>query len=297
MIENRTLGSKIFDVINVIIMIICALLCIVPVWYVLCVSLSSKEAVNAGLVSFWPVGFNLFSYQKILGESDFFRSFWVSIQRVLLGTGVSMFCILLAAYPLSRTSKQFPKRSIFMWILVFCMLFNGGTVPWYITMKSYGLVDNIWGLVLGMGLNVYNLILAVNFFKNLPAELEEAALIDGSNPLNTLLKIIVPLSMPSIATITLLCVIGHWNDYFTGRIYINSPSKLPLQTYIYALSTEMSAATLVGLTPEEIVAKMKVSSLTFNCAKVVIATIPVLLIYPWLQKYFVKGLVMGAVKG
>ena len=174
MIENRTLGSKIFDVINVILMIICAVLCIVPVWYVLCVSLSSKEAVNAGLVSFWPVGFNLLSYQKILGESDFFRSFWVSIQRVLLGTGVSMFCILLAAYPLSRTSKQFPKRSIFMWILVFCMLFNGGTVPWYITMKGYGLVDSIWGLVLGMGLNVYNLILAVNFFKNLPAELEEA---------------------------------------------------------------------------------------------------------------------------
>ena len=149
MIENRTLGSKIFDVINVILMIICALLCIVPVWYVICVSLSSKEAVNAGLVSFWPVGFNLFSYQKILGESDFFRSFWVSIQRVLLGTGVSMFCILLAAYPLSKTSKQFPKRSIFMWILVFCMLFNGGTVPWYITMKGYGLVDSIWGLALG----------------------------------------------------------------------------------------------------------------------------------------------------
>ena len=194
MIENRTLGSKIFDVINVIIMIICALLCIVPVWYVICVSLSSKEAVNAGLVSFWPVGFNLFSYQKILGESDFFRSFWVSIQRVLLGTGVSMFCILLAAYPLSRTSKQFPKRSIFMWILVFCMLFNGGTVPWYITMKGYGLVDSIWGLVLGMGLNVYNLILAVNFFKNLPAELEEAALVDGAEPWKCLVSIFIPLA-------------------------------------------------------------------------------------------------------
>lgn len=157
---------------------------------VICVSLSSKEAVNAGLVSFWPVGFNLFSYQKVLGESDFFRSFWVSIQRVLLGTGVSMFCILLAAYPLSRTSKQFPKRSIFMWILVFCMLFNGGTVPWYITMKGYGLVDSIWGLVLGMGLNAYNLILAVNFFKNLPAELEEAALVDGAEPWKCLVLIL-----------------------------------------------------------------------------------------------------------
>ena len=108
-------------------------------------------------------GFNLLSYQKILGESDFFGSFLVSVKRVVLGTGVSMVCILLAAYPLSRTKKQFPKRDIFMWIFVFCMLFNGGTVPWYVTMKNYGLMDSIWGLVLGMGLQVFNVILAVNF--------------------------------------------------------------------------------------------------------------------------------------
>ena len=176
MIENKSIGSKVFDVVNVVILILITLVCILPVWYVLCVSLSSREAVSAGKVALWPVGFNLLSYKKILGEGNFFTSFLVSIKRVVLGTGVSMVCILLAAYPLSRTKKQFPKRGIFMWIFVFCMLFNGGTVPWYITMKNYGLMDSIWGLVLGMGLQVFNVILAVNFFKNLPVELEEATL-------------------------------------------------------------------------------------------------------------------------
>ena len=148
MIENKSLGSKIFDVLNVVFLVIVMLICIMPVWYVLCVSLSSREAVNAGKVAFWPVGFNLFSYQKILGEGEFFGSFLISIKRVVLGTAVSMVCVLMAAFPLSRTKKQFPHKGIFMWILVFCMLFNGGTVPWYITMRSYHLMDNIWGQVL-----------------------------------------------------------------------------------------------------------------------------------------------------
>ena len=189
MIENKSIGSKVFDVVNVVILILITLVCILPVWYVLCVSLSSREAVSAGKVALWPVGFNLLSYKKILGEGNFFTSFLVSIKRVVLGTGASMVCILLAAYPLSRTKKQFPKRGIFMWIFVFCMLFNGGTVPWYITMKNYGLMDSIWGLVFGMGLQVFNVILAVNFFKNLPVELEEACFIDGGGPWRNLINL------------------------------------------------------------------------------------------------------------
>lgn len=211
MIENKGIGSKIFDVINVVILVLITLICILPVWYVLCVSLSSREAVNAGQVALWPVGFNLLSYQKILGESDFFGSFLVSVKRVVLGTGVSMVCILLAAYPLSRTKKQFPKRDIFMWIFVFCMLFNGGTVPWYVTMKNYGLMDSIWGLVLGMGLQVFNVILAVNFFKNLPVELEEACFVDGGGPWRNLFSIYIPLAKPMVATISLFTIVQYWN--------------------------------------------------------------------------------------
>lgn len=213
MIENKGIGSKIFDVINVVILVLITLICILPVWYVLCVSLSSREAVNAGQVALWPVGFNLLSYQKILGESDFFGSFLVSVKRVVLGTGVSMVCILLAAYPLSRTKKQFPKRDIFMWIFVFCMLFNGGTVPWYVTMKNYGLMDSIWGLVLGMGLQVFNVILAVNFFKNLPVELEEACFVDGGGPWRNLFSIYIPLAKPMVATISLFTIVQYWNEF------------------------------------------------------------------------------------
>ena len=205
-----------------------------------------------------------------------------------------MFCILLAAYPLSRTSKQFPKRSIFMWILVFCMLFNGGTVPWYITMKSYGLVDNIWGLVLGMGLNVYNLILAVNFFKNLPAELEEAALVDGAGPWKCLVSIFIPLAKPVIATIALFTIVQYWNEFFQGMVLSTRQSNYPLQTYIQQLVVTYDFSTM---NVEQIAQVQKLNNQSLDAAKIVIAMIPVLAVYPFLQKYFVSGITLGSVKG
>ncbi len=205
-----------------------------------------------------------------------------------------MFCILLAAYPLSRTSKQFPKRSIFMWILVFCMLFNGGTVPWYITMKSYGLVDNIWGLVLGMGLNVYNLILAVNFFKNLPAELEEAALVDGAGPWKCLVSIFIPLAKPVIATIALFTIVQYWNEFFQGMVLSTRQSNYPLQTYIQQLVVNYDFSTM---NVEQIAQVQKLNNQSLDAAKIVIAMIPVLAVYPFLQKYFVSGITLGSVKG
>ena len=196
-----------------------------------------------------------------------------------------MFCILLAAYPLSRTSKQFPKRSIFMWILVFCMLFNGGTVPWYITMKGYGLVDSIWGLVLGMGLNAYNLILAVNFFKNLPAELEEAALVDGAEPWKCLVLIFIPLAKPVIATIALFTIVQYWNEFFRGMV---------LKTYIQQLFVTYDFSTM---NVEQIAQVQKLNKQSLDAAKIVVAMIPVLAVYPFLQKYFVSGITLGSIKG
>ena len=217
---------------------------------VICVSLSSKEAVNAGLVSFWPVGFNLFSYQKVLGESDFFRSFWVSIQR--------------------------------------------GTVPWYITMKGYGLVDSIWGLVLGMGLNAYNLILAVNFFKNLPAELEEAALVDGAEPWKCLVLIFIPLAKPVIATIALFTIVQYWNEFFRGMVLSARQSNYPLQTYIQQLVVTYDFSTM---NVEQIAQVQKLNKQSLDAAKIVVAMIPVLAVYPFLQKYFVSGITLGSIKG
>lgn len=264
MIENKSLRSKIFDILNIVILIAITLICIVPVWYVLCVSLSSREAVNAGKVALWPVGFNLLSYKKIMGETAFFGSFLVSIKRVLLGTGISMVCILMAAYPLSRTKKQFPKRNIFMWIFVFCMLFNGGTVPWYITMKNYHLMDNIFGLVLGTGLQVFNVILAVNFFKNLPTELEEACFVDGGGPWRTLISIYIPLAKPMVATVALFTMVMYWNEFFQGMVLSTRQSSYPLQTYIQQMVVTLDYSTM---NVDQIAQAMKLNNLSLDLRK------------------------------
>lgn len=293
MIEHKTLSSKIFDVVNLIILLFITILCIVPLWYILMISISEKEAVNAGLVSFWPIGFNVMSYQKIMGESQFFVSFWTSVKRVVLGGIIGVGGIVMTAYPLSKTKRQFPARNIFMWILVFCMLFNGGTVPWYLTMKSYGLVDNIWGLVLAGSLPVFNVILVVNFFRNLPPALEEAAYVDGAGPWRTFFTLFIPLSKPVIATVTLFTVVGHWNDFFQGLVLTSKQVKYPLQTYIQQMvvSTDFSTMNV-----EQIEQAVKLNNQSLDAAKIFIAMIPILVIYPFLQKYFVKGITLGSVK-
>lgn len=294
MIENKSIGSKIFDLCNVIILIVITLACLVPLWYILMVSVSSKEAVNAGQVAFWPVGFNLLSYQKILGEAAFLKSFWISIQRVVLGGIFGVGCTLLVAYPLSKTNRQFPKRNIFMWILIFCMLFNGGTIPWYMTMRNYHLIDNIWGLILSGSLPVFNVIMAMNFFRNLPSELEEAAYVDGAGPWTSFIKVNIPLAKPMIATITLLTIVGHWNDFFQGLVLNTKQSNYPLQTYIQQMVVTQNYSTM---TVEQIKEVVQLNNQSLDAAKIFIAMVPILIIYPFLQKYFVKGITLGSVKG
>lgn len=294
MIENKTIGSKIFDICNVIILIIITLACLIPLWYILMVSLSSKEAVNAGQVTFWPVGFNLLSYQKILGEVTFLKSFLVSIQRVIFGGLIGVGCTLMTAYPLSRTERQFPRRNIFMWSLIFCMLFNGGTIPWYMTMRNYHLIDNIWGLVLAGSLPVFNVIMAMNFFRNLPAELEEAAYVDGAGPWVSFIKVNIPLAKPMIATIALLTIVSHWNDFFQGLVLNTKQSNYPLQTYIQQMVVSQDYSTM---SVEQIKKIIQLNNQSLDAAKIFIAMIPILIIYPFLQKYFVKGITLGSVKG
>lgn len=294
MIENKSIGSKIFDFCNVITLVVITLACLIPLWYILMVSLSSKEAVNAGQVTFWPVGFNLLSYHKILGETAFLKSFFVSIQRVLLGGLIGVGCTLMTAYPLSRTQRQFPKRNIFMWTLIFCMLFNGGTIPWYMTMRNYHLIDNIWGLVLAGSLPVFNVIMAMNFFRNLPAELEEAAYVDGADPWISFIKVNIPLAKPMIATIALLTIVSHWNDFFQGLVLNTKQSNYPLQTYIQQMVVSQDYS---SMSVEQLKKIIQLNNQSLDAAKIFIAMVPILLIYPFLQKYFVKGITLGSVKG
>jgi putative aldouronate transport system permease protein len=293
MVKDNTLGSLLIDIIVTVVLVILALSTILPLWYTLCLSLSDKSAAAAGLVTLWPIGFNLTSYQSIVGDAQFFNSFWISIQRVVLGTGAELIATLLMAYPLSKSVRQFPARNVIMWFLIFAWLFSGGLIPWYQTMKSIGMINNIWGLVLGNSLPIFNVILAVNFFRNLPREIEEAALIDGAGPWQIFLQIYLPLSKPMIATIALFSMVYHWNEFFNGLVLSTRQAFYPLQTYIQQQIVVINTATL---TQDQIQMLNEISNQTLNAAKIFIAMIPILLIYPFLQRYFIQGITLGSVK-
>lgn len=282
------------SVFSYIVVITMAVLCLVPVVHTVAVSFSDQAAASAGLVTFWPVRFTLSSYQEILKDSRFFQAFGVSVCRVLLGGSINVLLIILTAYPLSKSKRLFPHKSPYLWFFLFTMLFNGGLIPTYLLVSKLKLLDTIWALVLPGAVQVFNVILLMNFFKTIPDALDESARIDGATPFVVFLKIYLPLSLPGIATITLFSIIGQWNAFFDGIIYINTAAKVPLQTYIQQLTTEVRDETL--LTPEERARLNSISSLTFNAAKVFVTMVPVLLVYPFLQKYFVTGLVMGSVK-
>jgi ABC-type glycerol-3-phosphate transport system permease component len=260
------------------------------------VSFSDKSAAEAGFVAFWPVEFTLASYKQILKDPQFLRSFLISVERVILGCTVNFVIMVLMAYPLSRNAKHFPGRNIYMWVIVFTMLFSGGLIPWFLVINKLGLVDSIWALVLPGAVPVFNIILLMNFFKGVPKELEEAAVVDGAGSWFVMLKIIVPVSVPALATVMLFQMVWHWNSFFDGLILMNKPQSYPLQTYVYQLVLAADVSRLSKLSTDEIKRLMEISNKTFNAAKIFVTMIPVLAIYPFMQKYFIKGIVMGAVK-
>lgn len=293
MIRSKTLGSRIFTGINIVFLVILTLSCFYPLWYTLCVSISDKAAANAGLVTIYPIGFSMASYKEIVSDIKFFNSFWISIQRTVGGTVFSMLVMVLMAYPLSKNTRDFRERNIFMWILVFCMLFSGGLIPWYLTMQRYGLINRLAALILGGGLPVFNVILIMNYFKNIPKDLEEASVVDGAGPWRVLFQIFLPVSMPVLATVALFTSVYHWNEFFNGLVLMSRADKYPLQTYIQQLVVNMPST---NLTPDQYKKLAELSNKTLNAAKVFIAMIPMLAVYPFLQKYFISGIMIGAVK-
>jgi putative aldouronate transport system permease protein len=244
------------------------------------------------MVNLWPVGFNLNAYSYITQDSSFWRAFLVSIERVVLGGVLNFFLAILTAFPLSRETKDFPIRNGLMWFFVFGMILNVGLVPWFLTIDQYNLINSIWALVLPTALPIWNVIILMNYFRGIPKELDEAARIDGASPWQILWRIYVPVSLPAIATITLFSIVGHWNSFFDGLILMNDPANYPLQTYIQQLViAERSISTSAQA---QLLAKL--SNNTLNAAKLFIAMVPILLVYPLLQRYFIKGITLGAVK-
>ena len=291
---RESLGRRIYLWINAIVLLLVAALCLVPILHVIALSFSKSSSVMAGHVTLFPVNATLSSYKLLMQRPDFFASFRVSLLRVLLGVTVNMALIMLTAYPLSKTKDQFHGRTAYAWYMILTIIFSGGLIPTYMVVKQMGLINSVWSMVLPGAIPVWNTVLMMNFYRNLPREIEESAFIDGANHLVVLTRLYIPLSAPAVATIALFSIVGHWNSWFDGLIYLNTPSLYPLQTFLYMID---SSVTLGATTSENVEYMREISDRTLRSAQIVIAMVPVLIAYPFLQKYFTKGIVMGSVKG
>ena len=294
--RKESLSRRIFLVCNATFLILFALACLVPFFYLLAVSLSDPIAVNEGNVGIVPVGANLSAYKMLIQKKDFWRSFRVSIDRVVLGTVLSLVVNILAAYPLSRSKKFFKGRIAYVMIFVVTMFFNGGIVPNYIIMTKLGLMDTIFALILPTALNAWNIVLLISFFREVPSELIEAAEMDGAGQYQILFKVVLPISLPAIATVTLFTAVAHWNNWFDGYMYMENSANYPLQTYIYNVINQANELLRNPNNQQQGGQAAETTIKTLQCAQIFIGMLPVMLIYPFVQKYFIKGLTQGGVK-
>ncbi|GBF75164.1 ABC transporter permease [Paenibacillus sp. 598K] len=286
-------GRRLFVMLNYTALVLLALTCLFPIIHVLAISFSSSTAASSGRVTVWPVDFTLASYDYILQNPEFLRSFAVTLQRVALGFTIQLAMTLLSAYPLSREQKDFRLRTAYAWYFVVTILFSGGLIPWYMTIREVGMIDTIWALVIPGAVPVFNIILMLNFMRGLPAEISESAFMDGAGHWRVLASIIVPLSMPVIATVSLFTLVGHWNAWFDGLILMNFPENYPLSTYLQLMVINSSTLNFSGTSLREVV---EISQRTTRAAQIFLGALPILLVYPFLQRFFVKGIVLGSVK-
>lgn len=278
-----------------LILILAALSCVLPFVHLFAVSFSSSSAVASGSVAFWPEDFTTYSYQFALQNGKFMRAMLVSLRLVLLGTAVNLILCILTAYPLSRTKEQFLGRNLYMAYFFITCLIGGGLIPTYLVVVAAGLKDSLWALILPGALPVFNMIILMNFIRQLPSELEEAAMIDGAGQFQILIRVMLPLLKPSLATIALFSVVGHWNNWFGGIIYMNDPAKYPLQTYMQTLLVSFEELMMKNTDYAHLLAHM--NARTGRAAQLFLGAIPVIIVYPFLQKYFTQGMTIGSVKG
>lgn len=292
--KYKSWKSRVFDAVVVLLLILFGLSCLIPLMHVIALSLSSKTAALAGKVYLWPVELTISPYKVLITDAKFMQAMWISVQRVILGGGLNLVLTVITAFVLAQDDRDFPARKFYMWVMIFAMMFGASLVPWYFVIKATGLMDSIWALVIPGALPVYNTILLMNFFRNLPKEIKESALLDGISPVQMMTKIYVPLALPAIATVTVFSVVGHWNNFFDGLLLMNTPSNMPLQSYIQTLTNSNIDVSSSSLTAEEL--EVLTSLKTFNAAKVVVASLPIVIFYPFMQRFFVSGLTLGSVK-
>ncbi len=291
MVHDKTLGSRIFDIINYSLLGLIALITILPFIHVVGGSFTTSAELAARSFVLIPTDWSMAAYRYIFSTDTIFRALGVSILVTLGGTLFSMLLTALMAYGLSR--RNLPGRKYMMFAVIFTMLFNGGMIPTFLIVQYTGLLDSLLALIVPVSINVFNMIILKSFFQNLPDGLEESAKIDGCNDLGIFFRIVIPLSMPAIATISLFYAVTYWNTYLHAILYLNDSAKWPIQVLlrqIVVLATGMNYdnADFTEVAPPDQAVKMAV---------IVVATVPVLMVYPFLQKYFAKGALVGSIKG
>lgn len=296
MLDNKSTSSKIRNVVIHVIVIGLALICLLPMINIVAISLSGSAAVAANRVGLLPVDFTSSAYKRIVEDAQFWHSFGISVVRVALTLVLNLVITVPMAYAMTRSKGEFGARNLYMNLLIFAMLFNGGMIPTYIVVKNLHLLNTIWALILPGAVPVFSVILLMNFFKGVPKALEEAAIIDGASQFQVLLQIMVPCAKPSIATVSLFSIVGSWNDFFGGLIYMQRVEDYPIMTYIQSLNIDLQELVKNAANSAALENVAELSNRNLNAAKIVVAVIPLLLIYPFLQRYLISGLVMGSVK-
>lgn len=284
---------KIFDIVNIILMLGMGAITLIPCLTVVAKAFSDPKYVLSGDVGIIPKGFQLDTILFVLQKAEFLNAFRVSVIVTIVGTIIAMILTILAAYPLSKPDLK--GRKVFLYIFVFVMLFNAGMVPKYLLYRSMNLTNTIWALIFSGAFSVSNMFIVKNFFESLPESVEEAAKIDGASNMRVLFNVVLPMSTPVLATVTLFYGVGYWSNYFSGVMYITDPKLKSLQHYLYDLITMVLSSGNMGAT--ELEALSAISSENLRSATIVLSTIPILILYPYLQKYFVKGISIGSVKG
>jgi len=288
-------AEKSFDIFNVVFMVLISLIFILPFWMVFVTSfVSSTELSLRGSFIMFPWKWDFTAYKILLDKNSLvYNAYTVTLFVVVTGTAISLFITSLLAYGLSK--KTLPGKTFFTGMIFFTMLFNGGLIPSYMLNKSLGLLDSLWVLILPMMVSSWNIFILRNFFSQLPDSLEEAALIDGASPLKILLYIIFPISIPVLMTIGLFYAVGYWNAWFSAAIYINDVKKLPVQNIMRNIIVSNTASDISTEMSNMTIHKPTADSL--KSAVIMVCTIPIICIYPFIQKYFVKGVMVGSIKG
>ncbi|PJN56740.1 hypothetical protein PAEVO_34650 [Paenibacillus sp. GM2FR] len=293
--QIETRGDRMFNVINYTILILVTIIVMYPLVFVLSASFSDPQAVLRGEMLLWPKGVNLNSYVKIFQNKDIISGFTNTLVYTSLGTFINLTMTILAAYPLSR--KDFVGRNAIMALLVFTMFFRGGLIPTYLLIKNLGMLNTLWVMIIPNAVSIWNIIIMRTFFQqSIPGELQEAATIDGCSNIKILTRIILPLSMPIIAVTILFYAVGHWNAFFNALLYLSDKDKFPLQLILREILIQGQTNDMVKMSTESAIKQQReVEGIKY--AVLVVANIPVLVLYPFLQRYFVKGVMIGAIKG